>query len=667
MLYSLNGVTYDSMGEIQMSNLDVTNVTVDDLNNTIYMSGSKVGINKAVPDYEMDIVGSINMTGNLNKNGVNLLTDTTLASGVVNSSLTSVGTLSALTVSAEILSSGMDITNGNDYQINNVSVLSNTTLGSSVVNSSLTSVGSLAQNLIVEGSGINTDMLIGNMGWSNDCGIKHNDLTGQFQYALKQSNVGHTMLNSAAGHPIDFLINDFVQMILIPNGNFGINVTNPAEKLEVDGNILISNSGTLKMGGTDVLTSTTLGVGVLSSSLTNVGTLTGLNLTGDVDTTTKYQIGNVDVLTGTTLGTGVVNSSLTSVGSLAQNLIVGGDGTNTDMLIGNMGWNNDCGIKHNDLTGQFEYALKQSNVGHTMLNSAAGQPIDFLIDDFVQMILIPNGNFGINVTNPSERLEVDGNIKLSGSLKIGGTDVLTSTSLGSSVVNSSLTSVGTLTDLLVEHSSDKQAEFYKSSAGGWSYMSIGNLITGVGGGYGLQLGYDGSNDVMIKNKYNSDMRFYTNDTERITINNDGKVGVNKVSPSFAFDMEVVTNGAMRIRCPTLGNAALLLENSTYKSDIRIKSTGELQFYSPVNNGTGFTFLNSSATNLLTIEDDGSVGIGITNPTKILEVKSTTSGFLPPRMTTTQRDAITGLVAGETIYNTTTNVLNFYNGTVWGAV
>ena len=56
---------------------------------------------------------------------------------------------------------------------------------------------------------------------------------------------------------------------------------------------------------------------------------------------------------------------------------------------------------------------------------------------------------------------------------------------------------------------------------------------------------------------------------------------------------------------------------------------------------------------------------------ILECDSTTKAFLPPRMTTTQRNAIGGGVAnpatGSVIYNTTTNVLNFWNGSAWGAV
>lgn len=51
---------------------------------------------------------------------------------------------------------------------------------------------------------------------------------------------------------------------------------------------------------------------------------------------------------------------------------------------------------------------------------------------------------------------------------------------------------------------------------------------------------------------------------------------------------------------------------------------------------------------------------------VLEVKSTTQGFLPPRMTSTQRDAIATPAAGLIIYNTTTNKLNVYT-TAWEVI
>lgn len=63
-----------------------------------------------------------------------------------------------------------------------------------------------------------------------------------------------------------------------------------------------------------------------------------------------------------------------------------------------------------------------------------------------------------------------------------------------------------------------------------------------------------------------------------------------------------------------------------------------------------------------------VGISSTsitpNSSSILELRSTTLGFLPPRMTTTERDAISSPATGLLIYNTTTNLLNFYNGSSW---
>lgn len=66
---------------------------------------------------------------------------------------------------------------------------------------------------------------------------------------------------------------------------------------------------------------------------------------------------------------------------------------------------------------------------------------------------------------------------------------------------------------------------------------------------------------------------------------------------------------------------------------------------------------------------GSTGIGTSTPSSkaILDLTSTTKGLLLPRMTTTQRDAITSPDAGLIIYNTTSNKLNFYNGSAWEVV
>lgn len=66
---------------------------------------------------------------------------------------------------------------------------------------------------------------------------------------------------------------------------------------------------------------------------------------------------------------------------------------------------------------------------------------------------------------------------------------------------------------------------------------------------------------------------------------------------------------------------------------------------------------------------GSIAAGTTSADSkaILDLVSTTKGLLPPRMTTVQRDAISSPPQGLVIFNTTTNTLNQYNGSAWGAI
>jgi hypothetical protein len=67
-----------------------------------------------------------------------------------------------------------------------------------------------------------------------------------------------------------------------------------------------------------------------------------------------------------------------------------------------------------------------------------------------------------------------------------------------------------------------------------------------------------------------------------------------------------------------------------------------------------------------ITSSGNVGIGTTAPNAAarLDVSSTTSGFLPPRMTTAQRDAIASPPNGLMLYNTTTDKLQVRAAGSW---
>lgn len=154
----------------------------------------------------------------------------------------------------------------------------------------------------------------------------------------------------------------------------------------------------------------------------------------------------------------------------------------------------------------------------------------------------------------------------------------------------------------------------------------------------------------------------------------GKVGIGVVSPSVALDV----NGSAYIRSTLSlnqisGYSNAYVETSTLRPVTNKGSSlgDSTKYYNAVNTNT--INLNSTAsldgTNAGVIAVTGRVGIGtsVPNANAILDIDSTTKAFMPPRMTTTQRDAIPTPTEGMVIYNLTTHVLNFHNGTEWGAV
>lgn len=123
---------------------------------------------------------------------------------------------------------------------------------------------------------------------------------------------------------------------------------------------------------------------------------------------------------------------------------------------------------------------------------------------------------------------------------------------------------------------------------------------------------------------------------------------------------LTTQRAVRITAPTYAFAAA----STLTTAVTVDISG-----APVA-GTNATLTNSYALRVASGASlfSGSVGVGGAPDSKAaLTVTSTTQGFLPPRMTTTERNAITSPTAGLVIYNSTTNKLNVYTGAAWEAV
>ena len=109
-----------------------------------------------------------------------------------------------------------------------------------------------------------------------------------------------------------------------------------------------------------------------------------------------------------------------------------------------------------------------------------------------------------------------------------------------------------------------------------------------------------------------------------------------------FRLRVLANGNVEVFADLLAYRFVALDNSTYYADLA---------------NAGISLLIA-----------GRVGIGTITPTAstLLDLTSTTAAFLPPRMTTAQRDALTA-INGMIVYNSTTGAMNYYKAGAWTAI
>ena len=168
----------------------------------------------------------------------------------------------------------------------------------------------------------------------------------------------------------------------------------------------------------------------------------------------------------------------------------------------------------------------------------------------------------------------------------------------------------------------------------------------------------------------------------------GFLGAGTNIPQYAIDMQFSTlgfysdptynayfglnNGGLYLSSHTrfvfntsLANSALTIEQS---GNILINTVFDAGYILDVN-GTARVSSSFRCDGQVTFT---SAVIGTTirlglNPqaaSSILDVQSTTKGFLPPRMTTTQKNAIATPATGLMIYDTDLNRPCFFNGTSW---
>lgn len=179
---------------------------------------------------------------------------------------------------------------------------------------------------------------------------------------------------------------------------------------------------------------------------------TNLDVTGYVDITGDYRINTNSVLSSTTLGSGVVNSSLTSLGELtsfmmktAGNSILDVESTNDNAAIR---LNSNSGGTGTGANRESRIIFQEVGVNKTLIGydpDLGGFGIDLSPGTSLnptEFFILDNGDIGLGTLTPAYKVDVVGVINTNNPYKISGTDVLSSTTLGTAVVNSSLKNLG---------------------------------------------------------------------------------------------------------------------------------------------------------------------------------------------------------------------------------
>lgn len=232
----------------------------------------------------------------------------------------------------------------------------------------------------------------------------------------------------------------------------------------------------------------------------------------------------------------------------------------------------------------------------------------------------------------------------------------------------------TLLELNVDAGSGKPLSFYepmKTSGGSFNidfYADDDSDIKTLGASITARIGANSTPGVVNMDMvFHSRMKLQYNDRFLFTPAAASKAAV------AHFEVRGLAGTTANLNLLSVSNGDLISNeimrgvNASGQIQYILSGNGRCQFNRSGNSGGDFQVEGVAGAFLFyTDASQDAIGIGTNAPdnSALLDLRSTTKGFQPPSMTSTQRDAITSVSSGLMVYDNTNDDLNYYNGTAW---